>query len=88
MLCRSKNVWVPAKRIGICKCVAVPQEAQTGTILIAFMSNLNFELVFVVLCSSKKKKNVRLLKCYLVLAPMLLLLLECEWWWVMKHGKR
>lgn len=78
MLCRSKNVSVPAKRIGICKCVAVPQEAQTGTIFIAFMSNLNFELVFVVLCSSK---------CYFVLAPMLILLPECEWWWVMKHGK-
>lgn len=27
---RSKNVSVPAKRIGICKCVAVPQEAQTA----------------------------------------------------------
>ncbi|GMY38845.1 LL-diaminopimelate aminotransferase, chloroplastic [Fagus crenata] len=27
---RSKSVSLPAKRIGICKCVAVPQEAQTA----------------------------------------------------------
>jgi LL-diaminopimelate aminotransferase len=33
---RSKSVSLPAKRIGICKCVAVPQEAQT-----AYKSNVS-----------------------------------------------
>lgn len=46
--CRRQNAWVQAKRISVCKCVAVPQEEKIGTFLfyfIFFISGYNLEIL-------------------------------------------